>query len=140
MDALWERMYPRTEASRATQDLMEELELTIPDFVHMVINHRPVTLRGRRLLDIFYYRERQPAQLQHLFNLWRFAPEEISKAPPALLFAVIGQARADANISSQKESQLLSQWLTHWAFKRSESRTAKEYGLIFHEVRQIVNN
>lgn len=139
MEALWERMYPRTEASKETQRLLEELELTIPDFVNMVINHRSVTLKRSRLIDLFPFKERQPAQLQYLYNIWRFSPGEISKAPPALLFAVIGQARADATISAQKESVVLSQWLTNWAFKNSENRTVRELGTIFPDIKQLVN-
>jgi len=119
---------------------MEELELTIPAFVNLVINHEAPKLKGRKLADVFPYRNRQPAQLQHLYNLWRFSPDNISRASPSLLFAVIGQARADANISATKESDLLSQWLTNWAFLNSEKRTKKERPGIYKELKQLVNN
>jgi hypothetical protein len=139
-ERLWERMYPRNSANYRTQALMEELELTIPDFVKVVNNHRPISLKGTKLIDVFPYKQRQPAQLQHLYNLWRFAPDEISKAAPTLVFAVIGQARADANISAQKESDLLGRWLTNWAFLGSENRSQREMPRIYKELKQLVNN
>jgi hypothetical protein len=139
-EQLWERMYPRNSAEKGTQALMEELELTIPEFVNMVINHRPESLRGKKLLEIFPYRTRQPAELHHWYNLWRFSPDEISKAPPSFVFAVIGQARADANISAKKESELLSSWLTNWAFLSSENRSKRELPGIYKELKQLVNN
>lgn len=139
-EQLWERMYPRDSADLKTNILMEELELAIPEFVKLLINHRPVSLKGSRLSEVFPYKLRQPAQLQHLYNLWRFAPDEISKATPSLVFAVIGQARADANISALKESELLSRWLTNWAFLSSENRAQRELPGIYKELKQLVNN
>jgi hypothetical protein len=139
-EQLWERLYPRHDATEKIQELMEQLELTIPAFVNMVINHESPKLGGRKLVDVFPCRNRQPAHLQHLYNLWRFSPDDISKAPPSLLFAVIGQARADANITATKESELLSRWLTNWAFMNSEKRTKKERSGIYKELKQLVNN
>lgn len=139
-ERLWERMYPVSDADKTTQALIEELEITIPEFVSMVIDHRSESLKGNKLSDMFPYKARQPAQLQHLYNLWRFAPDEISKARPTLVFAVIGQARADANISALKESELLGRWLTNWAFLNSENRVKKELPVIYKELKQLVNN
>jgi hypothetical protein len=139
-EKLWERMYPPGKADQRTQALMQELELTITDFVKMVINHQNEKLNGQRLAEVFPYKTRQPAQLQHWYNLWRFSPDEISKAPPSLVFAVIGQARADANISAIKENQLLSKWLTNWAFLNSENRAKKELPKIYKELKHLVNN
>jgi hypothetical protein len=139
-EALWERMYPSSEASQSTRALMEELELTMSDFVKLVIRHRPISLKGCRLVDVFPYSKRQPAQLQHLYNLWRLAPDEISKARPTLVFAVIGQARADVTISALKESELLSKWLSNWAMLNSENRMKRELPEIYKELKQLVNN
>ncbi len=104
----------------------------------MVINHRPPILNGRKLADIFPYKARQPSQLQFLYNTWRFAPEAISMAPPSLVFAVIGQAHADADISATTESKLLSNWLTQWAFLNSENRTKRESRKIIHEIKNLI--
>ncbi|HEX7848016.1 MAG TPA: hypothetical protein VF476_19595, partial [Chitinophagaceae bacterium] len=139
-EALWERMYPDSEAHQTTRFLMKELESAMPEFVQLVINHRPVTLKGKKLMEVFPANERQPAQLQHLFNLWRFSPDEISKARPTLVFAVIGQARADATIEAAKESELLSKWLSNWAVLNSENRMKRELPHIYKELKQLVNN
>jgi hypothetical protein len=40
-------------------------------------------------------------------------------APPALVFAVAGQARADGWLSPEQESRLLSTLLTHWALQHT---------------------
>jgi hypothetical protein len=37
------------------------------------------------------------------------------RAPPTLVFAVIGQARADGHMTPEEESHLLGKLLTHWA-------------------------
>lgn len=139
-EKLWERMYPPGTADENTQVLMEHLQLTMPHFVKMVINHQSPKLNGQRLCEVFPFKSRQPAQLQHLFNLWRFSPEQISKAPPSLVFAVIGQARADANISAVRENQLLSKWLTNWAFFSTENRSKKELPKVYKELKHLVNN
>ncbi len=139
-EQLWERMYPRNEASASIRALLEQLELTMPDFVQMVIRHQPEKLGGRMLADVFPYKTRQPAQLQHHYNTWRFSPDEISKAPPSLLFAVVGQARADATIPPDKESEWLKKWLNNWAFLNSENRAKKELPRVYRELKQLVNN
>jgi hypothetical protein len=38
-------------------------------------------------------------------------------ASPSLVFAVIGQARADQQISPEEESRLLTNLLTYWALR-----------------------
>jgi hypothetical protein len=139
-EALWERMYPLTDVDPKTKALLDELALTISEFIQLVINHRPVSLKGNRLKDVFPYEERQPAQLQHLYNLWRFSPDEISRARPTLVFAVIGQARADSAITALKESELLGRWLANWAVLNSENRIKRELPAIYKELKQLVNN
>lgn len=139
-EQLWERMYPRYGATPSTQALLEQLELTMPEFTQLVINHQSEKLGDKKLIDLFPFRSRQPAHLQHLFSTWKFSPEEISKAPPSLLFAVVGQARADASISPAKESEWLKRWLNNWAFLSAENRSKKELPRVYRELKQLVNN
>jgi hypothetical protein len=42
---------------------------------------------------------------------------------PALAFAVIGQARADNQISPEQESRLIGDLLTHWALRTTLDRS-----------------
>jgi hypothetical protein len=140
LERLWEAMYPLDKLSNKSLAVIDALNRTMPEFVDLVINHSPQILRGKRLVDIFPCESRQPAQLQLLYNTWRFAPDAISSARPSLVFAVIGQAHADANISAKTESRLLSDWLTRWAFLNAENRTKKESRTIIHEIKNLIND
>lgn len=137
---LWDSMYPLTKLDPKKRIIIEALMRTMPDFTDMVINHRPKILKGKRLADIFPHKTRHPAHLQFLYNSWRFAPDTISNAPPSLVFAVIGQAHADTNISAGAESKLLSNWLTRWAFLNAENRTRKESREVIHEIKNLIND
>jgi hypothetical protein len=54
-----------------------------------------------------------------LFRLWQRKPERMYDASPVLVFAVIGQARADGILSPEHESILLGRLLTHWALRNT---------------------
>lgn len=140
LERLWLSLYPLNKVEPKKRMIIDALNRTMPEFVQLVINHRPPSLKGKKLVDIFPYKTRQPSRLQFLYNTWRFAPDEISTAPPSLVFAVVGQAHADANISATTESKLLSVWLTQWAFLRSENRTKKEARQIIHEIKNLIND
>lgn len=138
MKQLWDSMYPLQQLPHRDRRIIQELLDSMPDFIHLVLRHTSPALKGTRLMDIFPYRGRQPSQLQFLYNIWRFAPEKISTASPSLVFAVIGQAHADANISAGTESKLLAKWLTQWAFLRSEKRPPKESRTVIREIKHLI--
>lgn len=140
LEKLWEFMYPLDKLDDHTYSTIEELVRIMPAFVKLVIEHSPAVLRGQRLVDIFPYRTRQPLQLRRLYETWKLTPEAIGQASPSLVFAVIGQAHADATISAVKESKLLSDWLTRSAFLRSENRTKKESRKIMHEIKNLITD
>jgi len=48
---------------------------------------------------------------------WKKNPKAIYQARPALVFAVLGQARADHRITPEEESGLLKRVLMEWAGK-----------------------
>ena len=64
--------------------------------------------------------ERQPAQLSAFYDQWRLTPAQMFRAPPALVFAVIGQARAEHKITPEQESDLVARLLTRWALRRTQ--------------------
>jgi hypothetical protein len=70
-DRLWESFYPRQGLNREQLRVIEALEATMPAFIRLLAGHRPKALRGKRLADVFPIRERQPAQLQALYEAWR---------------------------------------------------------------------
>jgi hypothetical protein len=61
--------------------------------------------------------DRQPVQLRASFQAWRRAPALMRDERPCRVFAVIGQARADAAIAPEVEGRVLSAMLRHWALR-----------------------
>ena len=114
---MWESYYPLDRLSGARRQLIIRLEKSIPEFVSHLINHRPPLLRGRSLGEAMYVLDRSPHRLDALFHIWSEAPSEMYKAPPSLVFAVIGQAKANGALSPEDESDLLAKLLTHWAMR-----------------------
>ncbi len=114
-EAMWEAFYPSNGLAPETARLFERLRATMPAFVSLLVQHRPRSLRGRTLAEVLHTRERQPAQLGRLFRHWSTQPAAMYRASPSLVFAVIGQARADGRVSPEDESRLLGKLLTHWA-------------------------
>jgi hypothetical protein len=117
LSATWDSFYPPGGLTKDARGLLEQLLVTLPGFVALLINHRPRSLRGRSLQEVMNTSERQPAQLGALFQRWLARPPETYRASPSMAFAVIGQARADARLSPEDEITLLSKLLTFWALR-----------------------
>jgi hypothetical protein len=117
----WSALYPTDELTASKQRLISMLVDLLPRFAQLVINHQSKALRGQRLAELFPVQERQPAQLQALFRQWQQQPELREAAAPSLVFAVIGQAKADGNLSAPQEYQLLTRQLTRWALNRARN-------------------
>jgi hypothetical protein len=119
LDELWRRLYPTGNLPAGKQALLRQLEDTLPDFVRLVTRYRPARLHGRTLASIFPVKTRQPAQLRRTYLYWNKRPSAMRQARPALVFAVLGQARADHRITPERESALLRGMLMNWAMKPS---------------------
>jgi len=119
----WEALYPTTELPANKQHIIKSLEQVLPAFANLVLNHQSKALWGQRLVDLFPVAERQPARLQQLYQKWQAQPARREQCAPTLVFAVVGQAKADGKITAPQEYQLLTQLLTRWALNR-----AKNYG------------
>jgi hypothetical protein len=113
--ALWAAFYPPQGIDAARALVLARLRATMPAFVALLVQHRPRSLRGRTLADALATAERQPLRLARLYRAWCSAPQAMYRAAPSLVFAVIGQARADGRASPELESELLARLLTHWA-------------------------
>ena len=113
----WERFYPRHGMTPQTDAVLDALQDSMPAFVALLINHRPRSLRGRSLMEVMETGQRQPARLSALHRHWHANPPDMYRAPPSLVFAVIGQARSDGTISPEDESKLLCKLLTFWALR-----------------------
>jgi hypothetical protein len=121
----WNALYPVEGVSPQKRALFDQLLSTMDDFVLLLVNHRPRSMRGRSLGEVLSIGERTPARLEALWSLWRAKPEEAHSAPPTVVFAAIGQARANGGISPEQESQLLSQHLSRWAMQAALDSTAR---------------
>jgi hypothetical protein len=114
---LWESFYPLTEASAEVQNAIASLQASIPEFVALLINFRPKSLGGKSLKEVMPLTQRQPSQLTALYQAWKEVPARMYSAPPSLVFAVIGQAKADGKISPEAEGHLLADLLSSWALR-----------------------
>jgi hypothetical protein len=112
---LWASFYPPDSLDQSRRDLLAQLEVTAPDFVQLLVHHRPATLRGKTLAGVLATAQRTPERLRATWEAWQAEPSRMFSAKPTLAFAVIGQARADGSVSPQRESQMLGELLTRWA-------------------------
>lgn len=136
---LWGAYYQLEGLDAQRRQLFTELIAAMPGFVSLLVNHRPPALRGRSLKEALSVAQRQPAQLDALFNAWQQAPAAMYRAAPSLVFAVLGQARANARLTPEEESHLFAKLLTHWALRSSLNdtttfavRSRHELGLAVH--------
>lgn len=116
--AMWQSYYPLDELDAERRQLLAMLEATMPDFVTLLNDHRPAALRGRSLRQAVATADRQPEHLRVLYQAWRGKTAVMGRAAPSLVFAVIGQARADGQIGPELESKLLSRLLAIWTLRR----------------------
>ena len=116
---LWDRLYPLEIAGVKKSETYQNLEALIPAFVRLLIHHRPLSLKGKKIKDVFPISDRQPARLRSLFRTWRNSPDAMKKARPSLVFATIGQARADGMMTPEQENKILSKMLRAWALRRN---------------------
>ena len=121
---LWEGFYPKEGLDSARRGVLARLEASIGDFVRLLVNHRPKALKGRSLIEAMEVEKREPARLANYFERWRASPREMYRAPPSLVFAVIGQARASGKMTPEAESRVLARLLTHWALRTTLDTSA----------------
>lgn len=117
--AQWDSFYPVAELPGEQQALLEQLMATLPDFIALLAGHRPRSLRGRTLLEAMEIEERQPARLAAYHTAWKQDPAQMYRTRPSIVFATLGQARADGLLDAHEESHLLTKLLTHWALGNS---------------------
>ena len=114
---LWESYYPIGDLEPERRNLLAKLQAGMPGFVTLLLNHRPKMLRGRSLIEVLGVARRQPSRLAAIYRGWNRVPAEMYRAPPTLVFAVLGQARADGELKPNDEAVLVAKLLTHWALR-----------------------
>jgi len=124
IDAMWDALYPSSWLDRERRRILAALEETLPAFVAMLASHRPKSLRGRSLTEAMPVAGRRPADLAAIHARWRKHPHEMKSARPALVFAVLGQAKVDGAISAEEEAATVGRMLTHWALRSALDSSA----------------
>jgi hypothetical protein len=114
---LWESFYPRTTLDAPSRALLTRLDATMPEFVDLLVTHRPPALRGKALGEVMDLDARRPGRLEALRRAWGAVPARIRTTPPSLALAVIGQARAWGRMSPEEESRMLADLLQYWALR-----------------------
>ena len=99
----------------SSRRILAELQTTMPDFVTVLVDHRPARLRGRSLGEVLRNPHLQRTALLRRFSAWEADPGRMALAPPTLAFAVLGQARASGRLTPERESRLLRHLITTWA-------------------------
>lgn len=122
LNAVWERLYPRAGLPAQILQWLRRLERVMPAFVSLLINHRPRSLRGRRLRDVLPTDERTPQKLRTWFSEHRAKwPRWLGTSPTGTM-AVIGQARLDDRLNSTDERELMKRLLTTWSVRSALQR------------------
>ena len=114
---LWESFYPRNGLDPMRARVIEVLEATLPAFVGLVVHHRPRALRGFSLAEALRVQDRSPERLRALWATWRRTPSVALRTAPSLALAVLGQARADGALPSEREGDDTARLLTAWALR-----------------------
>jgi hypothetical protein len=125
LERTWESYYPTNDINEEKREMLGILQDNIPRLIHLLIHHCPKSLRGQSLIEVMPIEERQPKRLRNYYRSWRYSQSGMLTAPPSLVFAVIGQAKADGKISPQKESDLLEVLLRHWALRTALQTSAR---------------
>lgn len=113
----WEELYPLDKLETQKRTLIGKLLRSIPMFVNLLLRDQPTALQGRSLKEVMQVEQRQPQSLLAFFNDWKSAKSEMYRAPPSLVFAVIGQAKLNGLLSAKQESELLTKLLKSWAVR-----------------------
>lgn len=122
--ALWQSYYPLSGLDDERRELFARLEMSMPEFAKLLVEHRPKALRGQSLRKALACAERSPARLAALFAVWSKDPTRMYRARPSLVFAVLGQAKADGRLSPEDESDLFAKLLTYWAMRSTLNMSA----------------
>jgi hypothetical protein len=113
--SLWNQYYPLDFIEEPRRTMFTAVLETMDAFVSLLVNHRPKALRGASLSEVMRTEERRPAVLSGIWRRWRLNPSGMRAAPPTIVFAVLGQARANGAITPEEESRIVGELLTWWA-------------------------
>lgn len=111
--ALWESLYPTVDLDAGHRALLGMLEQSMPAFVGLLVNHRPLSLRGASLRETLAAADRAPAALAR--RLTGLALSDLTTLSPTLAFAVLGQSRVSGTWAAGAEGEIIARLLRLWA-------------------------
>lgn len=121
---LWEAYYPLEGLDAERIELIKRLQAGMREFSQLVADHRPKALNGRSLREALQVEARRPERLEQLFQSWQQQPAQMYRTPPSLVFAALGQAKADGKLNPEDESDLLAKLLSYWAMRSTLDTSA----------------
>ena len=119
----WNDFYPLAGADPQVRDAIGALLSTTPELVALLCEHRPASLRGQSLSEVLRSPGVEPGRLLALLDTWLHDPRLMLDAPPSLVFAVCGQARAAGRLGAEEEVRLLTRLITRWALRSNQDLT-----------------
>jgi hypothetical protein len=122
--ASWQGFYPLSSTNDETRGVIVELLRSMPEFVDLLCEHRPLSLRGQSMREVLCMPGLEPERLLWTLESWRSDPRTMRDASPTLVFAVLGQARVAGLLGALQEYQLLTRLITRWALRSNQGLTA----------------
>ena len=116
---MWKEFYPKKGLKNTVIQELDKIEKDAPLFVDLVLSHSTKEMKGKRLIELFPVAERRPEDLKQIYQLWKSKKMTLDGMPPTLVFALLGQAKADLAIDAAIESGVLTRQLKRWAFNRN---------------------
>ncbi len=114
----WRELYPLASATARQQKLLAALEKELPKLAATLVELKPQVLRGASLKSILSTPSKQPDALLQTYASWKQQPKLLAQARPSEVFAVLGQARAMAQINPTTETRILLEQFPHWAMRQ----------------------
>ncbi len=121
---MWESFYPLGSLDGERRQVIAQVQAGMPEFIALLLGHRPKSLRGKALREVMGVEKRQPQHLAGFYQAWQHTPAQMYRASPCLTFAVLGQAKADGKLSPEDESELLTKLLNYWAMRSTLDTSA----------------
>ena len=117
---LWHNLYPPYRLPSWKEKMLLEVDRTMPEFLHLLLNHKSQSLRGHSLRDVFPLHERMPGRLRQIIRKSSNSIEKLASLKPTVAFAALGQARADGKLDPIEEKRIVDELLTTWAMRYSD--------------------
>jgi hypothetical protein len=116
--AMWESLYPKAGLTAEQLATINVLESSINELAETIASHRPKSLEGKSLGAVLTKRDRSTATLEKFYQQWENRVDSVRTAPPTLVFASLGLARAGGKLSPAEESKAFASLLSGWAATR----------------------